>query len=121
VLKEAQKVKEDVQYLLEPEAMDPDKAGVPDGLQQLMHEIAGVERFGGRIKDEILRDSEARQELLAISIEKALRTIVDITEEAIIAVKERDRMTQLHTTTEGFTQTTHTSAPQNSTSAQQAE
>ncbi|GLB39132.1 putative ion channel [Lyophyllum shimeji] len=109
VLKEAQKVKDDVQYLLEPEAMDPEKKAVPESLRQLMHEISGAERFGGRIKDEILRDSEARHELLAISIEKALQTIVDITEETIKAVKERDRMTQLHSTTRGFTETTHTS------------
>ncbi|KAG5651636.1 hypothetical protein H0H81_007979 [Sphagnurus paluster] len=94
-LKHARTFGEEAHYLIQPEALDINKEAVPRGLKQLMDDVAGVERLGERIKDEILRDSDARHALLAISIENALRKMVGIAEEAIEAMKERDRLAQL--------------------------
>ncbi|KAG5645495.1 hypothetical protein DXG03_005904 [Asterophora parasitica] len=92
VLEHARNFGEEAQYLIEPEALDINKEAVPDGLRQLMDDVAGVERLGERIKGEILRDQDARNALLAISIENAFRKIMEIAEEAIQAAKERDRL-----------------------------
>ncbi|KAF5383291.1 hypothetical protein D9615_005020 [Tricholomella constricta] len=106
VLQHARTFGEEAHYLIEPEALDINKEAVPDGLRQLMDDVAGVERLGERIKDEILRDTDARHALLAISIENAFRKMMEIAEEAIEAVKERDRLTEMRSpTTEGVVQT----------------
>ncbi|KAF8067790.1 hypothetical protein FPV67DRAFT_1493564 [Lyophyllum atratum] len=95
VLREARTADENVKYLAAPQAMDPHQESIPESLKQLMDEVAGVEKFAERVKDEILKDPNARHELLTISVEKALRTIMQIAEEAINAMRERERLNQL--------------------------
>ncbi|KNZ81641.1 Outward-rectifier potassium channel TOK1 [Termitomyces sp. J132] len=98
VLKHARTFGEEAQYLIDPNVrLTQDREGVPEGLRKLMDDVAGVERLGERIKEEILRDDDARHALLAISIENVLQKIEEIAEEAINAVKERDRLKELQT------------------------
>ncbi|KAG6868644.1 hypothetical protein C0993_012688 [Termitomyces sp. T159_Od127] len=98
VLKHARTFGEEAQYLIEPDARGAqDRESVPEGLRKLMDDVAGVEKLGERIQEEILRDADARHALLAISIENVLQKIEDIAEEAIGAVKERDRLKELQT------------------------
>ncbi|KAF9457930.1 hypothetical protein BDZ94DRAFT_1174632 [Collybia nuda] len=92
VLDQAKTFNENVRYLIEPEAADITKESVPDGLQSLLKNVAGVERLGEQIKQEILGDTDARHTLLAISVEDALRQIIGIAEEALDSLKERDRL-----------------------------
>lgn len=58
VLDHAKAFGEDVRYLIAPKAVD--KGSVPDGLQSLLKDVAGVERLGEQIKQEILSDTDAR-------------------------------------------------------------
>ncbi|KAG6810995.1 hypothetical protein H0H92_009498 [Tricholoma furcatifolium] len=96
VLRHARTFGEEVQYLIEPEvSIAQGREGAPDSLKALMDDVAGVEKLGEEIKEEILRDADARHALLAISIENVLQKIVAIAKEAIEAVKERDRLREL--------------------------
>ncbi|KAG6909925.1 hypothetical protein DXG01_014445 [Tephrocybe rancida] len=99
VLQHARTFGEEAQFLIEPGAvsMAQSQDGVPEGLKKLMDDVTGIERLGERIKEEILGDADARHALLAISIENVLRKIMEIAEEAIEAVKERDRLAELKT------------------------
>ncbi|KAG6873892.1 hypothetical protein C0995_009671 [Termitomyces sp. Mi166 len=86
VLKHTRTFGEEAQYLIEANAgLTQDNEGVPEGLRKLMDDVAGVERLGERIKEEILKDADARHK------------IEEIAEEAIAAVKERDRLKELQT------------------------
>ncbi|KAG6857041.1 hypothetical protein H0H87_010395 [Tephrocybe sp. NHM501043] len=107
VLQHARTFGEEVQYLIEQDvAITQGQDGVPEGLKKLMDDVAGMEKLGEKIKEEILGDPDARHvsidsaminALLALSIENVLRKIIEIAEEAIEAVKERDRLTELQT------------------------
>ncbi|RDB30378.1 Outward-rectifier potassium channel TOK1 [Hypsizygus marmoreus] len=119
VLHHARTFDENVRYLITPETVDPSEEAVPDGLKQLLDDVAGVEKLGKRIKGEVLQDRDARHALLAISIENALRQIIDIAEEAIESLRKRDRLTQLQssTTNHGTQGTQTTLVPGGSTSS----
>ncbi|KAF7291980.1 Tandem pore domain k+ channel [Mycena indigotica] len=65
---------------------------LPPGLQQLLNEITGAERIGERIKREILQDEDARQTLFTLSIEQALRKMINSAESALQALEERERL-----------------------------
>ncbi|KAJ7150894.1 hypothetical protein C8R43DRAFT_887165 [Mycena crocata] len=69
---------------------------LPPGLQQLMNEITGAEKLGERIKREILQDEDARHTLFTLSIEQALRKMINSAEAAIQALEERERLLQVH-------------------------
>ncbi|KAG6820922.1 hypothetical protein H0H93_009696 [Arthromyces matolae] len=96
VLEHARTFGEEAKYLIEPNLeLVRDRDGLPEGLGKMMDDLAGVERLGERIKEEILRDSDARHALLALSIDNVLRKIVEIAEEAVEIVRERDRLKEL--------------------------
>ncbi|KIK54974.1 hypothetical protein GYMLUDRAFT_48173 [Collybiopsis luxurians FD-317 M1] len=65
---------------------------IPQSLKTLLDDIAGASKFGERIQMEILQDKEARQTLFTLSIEKALRKMIEAAEEAIESLEERDRL-----------------------------
>ncbi|KAJ7753828.1 hypothetical protein B0H16DRAFT_1544072 [Mycena metata] len=69
---------------------------LPPGLQQLMNEITGAEKLGARIKREILQDEDARHTLFTLSIEQALRKMINSAEAALQAVEEREKLMQQH-------------------------
>ncbi|KAJ6608227.1 hypothetical protein B0H10DRAFT_1816320 [Mycena sp. CBHHK59/15] len=69
---------------------------LPPGLQQLMAEITGAEKLGERIKREILEDEDARHTLFTLSIEKALRKMINSAESAMQVIEERERLMALH-------------------------
>ncbi|KAJ7474538.1 hypothetical protein B0H11DRAFT_2035816 [Mycena galericulata] len=68
---------------------------LPPGLQKLMDEITGAEKLGERIKREILQDEDARHTLFTLSIEQALRKMINSAESAVQALEERERLMQL--------------------------
>jgi len=108
----AQSFGESVQYLIsEPKTAGLLDEEMPDGLKQLMNDIAGVEKLGERIKGEILKDTNARNSLLAISIEQALRKMVNAAEEAVEAIKERDRLVELRSASDGPFSPSHMQSP----------
>jgi hypothetical protein len=61
VIRRAMAFNESLQYLLEPETVTVSKESLPSSLKRLMDDVAGVERLGDRIKQEILKDEDARQ------------------------------------------------------------
>ncbi|KAJ6572157.1 hypothetical protein B0H19DRAFT_1132741 [Mycena capillaripes] len=67
---------------------------LPQGLQQLLNEITGAEKLGERIKREILQDEDARHTLFTLSIEQALRRMINSAESAVEALEERERLAQ---------------------------
>ncbi|KAJ7074969.1 hypothetical protein B0H15DRAFT_45155 [Mycena belliarum] len=69
---------------------------LPPGLQQLMNEITGAEKLGERIKREILQDDDARHTLFTLSIEQALRKMINSAESAIQALEEREHITNMN-------------------------
>ncbi|KAJ7056198.1 hypothetical protein C8F01DRAFT_993501 [Mycena amicta] len=69
---------------------------LPPGLQQLMNEITGAEKIGERIKREILQDEDARQTLFTLSIEQALRKMINSAESALQALEEREQLQNHH-------------------------
>ncbi|KAJ3872872.1 hypothetical protein F5051DRAFT_381756 [Lentinula edodes] len=69
---------------------------IPPSLKKLMDDIAGASKFGERIQTEILQDAEARQTLFTLSIEKALRKMIETAEDAIQSLEERDRLLELN-------------------------
>ncbi|KAG6880008.1 hypothetical protein C0992_008215 [Termitomyces sp. T32_za158] len=86
VLRHARTFGEEAQYLIESNAGGgQDTESLPEGLKKLIEDVAGVERLGERIQEEILRDTDARHK------------IEEIAGEAIRAVKERDRLKELQT------------------------
>jgi hypothetical protein len=89
------------------------KAEMPPGLDRLLDEIAvaakprttSVEqnkktasrRMGKRVRDEVMQDHEARQKLFTVSVETALRRIIDAAEEALDAQAVRDYVVRQRT------------------------
>ncbi|KAJ6600011.1 hypothetical protein DFH09DRAFT_628154 [Mycena vulgaris] len=69
---------------------------LPPGLQQLMNEITGAEKLGERIKREILQDEDARHTLFTLSIEQALRRMINSAESVVQALEERERLLHQH-------------------------
>ncbi|KAJ7676477.1 hypothetical protein B0H17DRAFT_1080152 [Mycena rosella] len=69
---------------------------LPPGLQQLMNEITGAEKLGERVKREILQDEDARHTLFTLSIEQALRKMINSAEAAIQALEEREQLSHLN-------------------------
>ncbi|KAJ3996122.1 hypothetical protein F5050DRAFT_1761769 [Lentinula boryana] len=69
---------------------------VPSSLRKLMDDIAGASKFGERIQTEILQDADARQTLFTLSIEKALRKMIEAAEDAIESLEERNRLLALN-------------------------
>ncbi|KAF8217673.1 hypothetical protein K438DRAFT_1795430 [Mycena galopus ATCC 62051] len=67
---------------------------LPPGLLHLMKEITGAQKLGERIKREILQDEDARHTLFTLSIEQALRKMINSAEDAIQALEERERLCQ---------------------------
>ncbi|KAF7309023.1 Tandem pore domain k+ channel [Mycena kentingensis (nom. inval.)] len=87
---------------------------LPPGLQQLMDEITGAEKIGERIKSEILQDEDARHTLFTLSIEQALRKMINSAEAAIVALEEREQLI-LHHEQEQNASSSGSSVPQNDT------
>ncbi|KAJ6469379.1 hypothetical protein C8R45DRAFT_1078707 [Mycena sanguinolenta] len=67
---------------------------LPPGIVHLMKEITGAQKIGERIKREILQDDDARHTLFTLSIEQALRKMINSAEDAIQALEERERLLQ---------------------------
>ncbi|KAF7348617.1 Tandem pore domain k+ channel [Mycena venus] len=67
---------------------------LPLGLQQLMSEITGAEKISERIKREILQDEDARHTLFTLSIEQALRKMINSAEAALQALEQREQLLQ---------------------------
>ncbi|KAJ7868633.1 hypothetical protein B0H14DRAFT_2729837 [Mycena olivaceomarginata] len=67
---------------------------LPPGLQRLMNEITGAQKLGERIKREILQDEDARHTLFTLSIEHALRNMINSAEAAVQAIEEREQLLQ---------------------------
>ncbi|CAK5272536.1 unnamed protein product [Mycena citricolor] len=99
ILNEAKTFHEHVSYFV---GLGPNgKPGVdvgdelPPGLQKLMDEITGAEKLGERVKREILQDEDARHTLFTLSIEQALRKMINSAEAAIQALDEREQLLQM--------------------------
>ncbi|KAG6853255.1 hypothetical protein C0991_005713, partial [Blastosporella zonata] len=61
VLEHARTFGQEAQYLIEQDAPTAQvHDGVPEGLKKLMDDVAGMERLGEQIKEEILGDADAR-------------------------------------------------------------
>jgi len=69
-------------------------AALPEGMRELLDDITG-ERVAERIKDEIVQDENARRTLFRLSIEKALRRMIDAAEDALDSVKLRNNLVTL--------------------------
>ncbi|KAJ7484324.1 hypothetical protein FB451DRAFT_81760 [Mycena latifolia] len=80
---------------------------LPPGLQQLMNEITGAEKLGERIKREILQDEDARHTLFTLSIEQALRKMINSAEAAVQALEEREHLANLHRASSSSLQAEH--------------
>jgi len=65
---------------------------VNDRLKKLLGEIAGMGGIGKVTKDELLHDEASRHILFMLSIEKALHKLIDVAEDAVEAVQERDAL-----------------------------
>ena len=61
LLRHARSFNETVQYLMSrPQGVNLLKTDIPDELNQMMDDVAGVEKLGERFKRDILKDPEAR-------------------------------------------------------------
>jgi len=69
---------------------------LPAGLKKLMNDILGSQRLAEKIRSEILEDPDARNTLFTLSIEKALRKMVEVAEQALDVLEERDKLAALH-------------------------
>ncbi|KAI3612980.1 tandem pore domain k+ channel [Moniliophthora roreri] len=71
---------------------EPEK--MPPGIKKLLEDIAGAEKLGSRIQNEILQDRDARQTLFTLSIERKceLRKMIEAAEEALAALEHRDKI-----------------------------
>ncbi|KAF5389779.1 hypothetical protein D9757_006017 [Collybiopsis confluens] len=101
ILTHARLFHEDLQYFVGPGSISSDrgpsgKEKIPQSLKALLDDIAGAPKFGERIQMEILQDKDARQKLFALSIETALRKMIEAAEEAIESLEERDRLLTLY-------------------------
>uniref|UniRef100_A0A0W0EZV0 Potassium channel domain-containing protein n=1 Tax=Moniliophthora roreri TaxID=221103 RepID=A0A0W0EZV0_MONRR len=66
---------------------EPEK--MPPGIKKLLEDIAGAEKLGSRIQNEILQDRDARQTLFTLS---ELRKMIEAAEEALAALEHRDKI-----------------------------
>ncbi|KAH9939855.1 hypothetical protein B0H21DRAFT_885240 [Amylocystis lapponica] len=83
----------------------PDSAGaetgmgmgtdVPGELRHLLDDIAEGEHIGERVKREILQDEDAKNTLFMLSIEHALRKMIQAAEQTLAALAERDALVAL--------------------------
>ncbi|KAJ4466998.1 hypothetical protein J3R30DRAFT_3579783 [Lentinula aciculospora] len=97
ILSHAQLFSEHLQYFVGPGSVGANGGPsqgqeIPTCLKNLMDDIAGASKFGERIQTEILQDAEARQTLFTLSIEKALRKMIEAAEDAIESLEERNRL-----------------------------
>ncbi|KAL0957982.1 hypothetical protein HGRIS_000159 [Hohenbuehelia grisea] len=90
ILEHARSFHEHVQYFVGGHHHAQGGSAVPAGVRKLMDDIAGAEKLGERIKEEVLQDEDARQTLFTLSIEEALRNMIKVSEEALAALKARD-------------------------------
>ncbi|KAF8122573.1 hypothetical protein EV363DRAFT_1274492 [Boletus edulis] len=58
----------------------------------LIDEIMGGKKLPEGTKKDILKDSESRQSLMLLGIERSLKELVDISEQAIAAIQQRDQV-----------------------------
>ncbi|GBE87357.1 hypothetical protein SCP_1100320 [Sparassis crispa] len=69
---------------------------VPDELKMLLDDITQEEGTSERVKREILQDNEARNVLFALSVERALKRMIQAAEHALTKISERDTLMALH-------------------------
>ncbi|KAG2132703.1 uncharacterized protein EDB93DRAFT_1255121 [Suillus bovinus] len=67
-------------------------AYVNEQLRALLDDVFGVADVKASVKMDILKDKDTRRTLITLSIEKSLMELMTITEEAIAAMNERDRV-----------------------------
>ncbi|KAJ3772262.1 hypothetical protein FB446DRAFT_689583 [Lentinula raphanica] len=101
ILAHAHIFSEHLQYFVGPGSLNANGGlsegqEIPPSLRKLMDDIAGASKFGERIQNEILQDAEARQTLFTLSIEKALRKMIEAAEDAIESLEERNRVLALN-------------------------
>lgn len=65
---------------------------VSTDLRSMLDDISRTRKLDEKIKDEILKDEDARNRLCVLIIERALRELIDIAENTQSAVAERDLM-----------------------------
>jgi hypothetical protein len=89
VLDHAKTFHENVRYLIEPEATDINRESVPDSLQGLLKDVAGVERLGERIKQEILGDTDARHVRISPLPQRVLLIVMGIKTLLAISIESK--------------------------------
>jgi len=65
---------------------------VDDTIWSLVDEVMGGRKVPDSTKKDILKDGESRQTLMMLGIERSLKELVNISEQAIAATQERDRI-----------------------------
>ncbi|KAI0000703.1 hypothetical protein BJV74DRAFT_882769 [Russula compacta] len=70
----------------------PMENAVPDGLKQLLDEIAHEEGFEERLKQEVWDDAHARNTLFLLSLEKGAQKMVEAAELALETIAERNQL-----------------------------
>jgi len=61
VIRHVQTFNENIQYLLQPEALSDRAEAMPGGLKKLLGDVAGVEKLSDGIKREVMRDQDTRR------------------------------------------------------------
>ncbi|OBZ77638.1 Outward-rectifier potassium channel TOK1 [Grifola frondosa] len=67
-------------------------ADVPEELRKLLDDIAKMEGISERVKGEIFQDTDARNTLFMLNIERALKRMVTSAERALAALADRDAL-----------------------------
>ncbi|KAH7922910.1 voltage-gated potassium channel [Leucogyrophana mollusca] len=95
VLNEARSFQQYIRYLgdgVGGSSSDEAEEHVDSRLKSLLDDVTGIEGMKESAKIDILRDQDSRRTLFTLSIEKSLKELMNIAEEAVAAVKERDRV-----------------------------
>ncbi|KZT00659.1 uncharacterized protein LAESUDRAFT_665671 [Laetiporus sulphureus 93-53] len=103
ILKQARTFHDYIQYFAQGRDRDdedlPGEGGqvnVPKELKKLLNEILEAEVVGDRMKREILQDDDVKQTLFMLSIERALKRMIQSADRALMAIKERDALIATH-------------------------
>ncbi|KAI0945627.1 hypothetical protein AcW1_001803 [Taiwanofungus camphoratus] len=107
ILRQARTFHDYIQYFMNTIGSDyedvnlPGEEGrrnVPAELKKLLDDILEVEGVGERVKREILQDDESKNTLFMLSIERALKRIIQSAERALAALAHRDALMALEQT-----------------------